>query len=107
MNLARLLKHLLVPHWVVNRAFPPRVLAAIEAAIAASEKSHDGELQFAVEVALHHGAQRRFVDHHARHPMRGCSRADCGGGSVGCGDAAAARLEPFGLVAAADQFGSH
>ena len=53
MNLARLLKHLVMPHWVVNRAFPPRVLASVEAAIAASEKSHDGELQFAVEVALH------------------------------------------------------
>lgn len=49
----RLLKHLFAPHWVVARAFPRRTLAAVEAAIRASEKSHDGELRFAVEGGLH------------------------------------------------------
>ena len=53
MNLQRLMRHLFTPHWVVRRAFPPRVLTAIEQAIAASEQNHDGELRFAVEAALH------------------------------------------------------
>jgi uncharacterized membrane protein len=53
MDISRLLKHLFAPHWVVNRAFPRRALDAIEAAIAASESKHDGELRFAVEAGLH------------------------------------------------------
>ena len=53
MNTKRMLRHLLTPHWVVNRAFSKNVLSAIEAAITASEKTHDGELRFAVEGALH------------------------------------------------------
>lgn len=53
MNAMRMLKHLWTPHWVVGRAFPPRALDAIGAAIAASEATHDGELRFAVEGALH------------------------------------------------------
>jgi len=53
MNATRILKHLFAPHWIVNRAFPRRSLDAIEAAIGASEKTHDGELRFAVEAGLH------------------------------------------------------
>ena len=53
MNSSRFFKHLFAPHWIVNRAFPRRALDAIEAAIAASEKTHDGELRFAVEAGLH------------------------------------------------------
>ena len=53
MNFPRMIRHLFTPHWIVQRAFPRRVLAAIEQAIAASEKKHDGELRFAVEAALH------------------------------------------------------
>ncbi len=53
MSAKRMFRHLLTPHWVVNRAFSRNVLAAIEAAIAASEKTHDGELRFAVEASLH------------------------------------------------------
>ncbi|MBI3374477.1 MAG: TPM domain-containing protein [Betaproteobacteria bacterium] len=53
MKLGRILKHLFAPHWIVARAFPRRTLAAVEAAIQASEKSHDGELRFALEGALH------------------------------------------------------
>ena len=48
----RLLKHLLTPHWLALRAFPPRALREIEAAIKASEHLHDGELRFAVEATL-------------------------------------------------------
>ena len=53
MKLKRILKHLFAPQWIVARAFPRRALAAVEAAIHASEKSHDGELRFAVEGGLH------------------------------------------------------
>jgi len=53
MKLKRVLKHLFAPHWIASRAFPRRTLAAIEDAIRASEKSHDGELRFAVEAGLH------------------------------------------------------
>ena len=53
MNTSRVLKHLFTPHWIANRAFPRRALDAIEAAIGASEQTHDGELRFAVEAALH------------------------------------------------------
>jgi uncharacterized membrane protein len=52
MNLARIVKHLLLPDWVVLRAFPAASLARIEAAIRESEKSHSGELRFAVEAGL-------------------------------------------------------
>ena len=53
MKLKRIVKHLFAPHWIVNRAFPRRALNAIEHAIRTSEKSHDGELRFAVEASLH------------------------------------------------------
>jgi uncharacterized membrane protein len=53
MTTVRLFKHLLTPHWIVNRAFPRKALDAIESAISTSEKTHDGELRFAVEAGLH------------------------------------------------------
>jgi hypothetical protein len=56
MSLKRILKHLAYPRWRLHRAFPRAVLRAIEAAVAASEVSHRGELRFAVEggLDLHH-----------------------------------------------------
>jgi uncharacterized membrane protein len=51
----RLLKHLLTPHWLALRAFPPATLRQIESAIKASERQHDGELRFAVEASLPFG----------------------------------------------------
>jgi len=53
MSIKRIVKHLFAPHWVVARAFPRRTLTAIENAIRASERSHAGELRFAVEAGLH------------------------------------------------------
>ncbi len=47
-----LLRHLSYPRWRVQRAFPPRALAAIEQAIVASEKRHSGEMRFVVEGGL-------------------------------------------------------
>lgn len=52
MDLLRILKHLLYPDWIVRRAFPAPVMARIEAAIAASEAGHRGEIRFAVEASL-------------------------------------------------------
>ena len=69
MNAFRVIKHLLVPHWVVRRAFPKPTLTAIEQAITASEKQHTGELRFVVEggLPLHelwhgHSPRQRAID---------------------------------------------
>ncbi len=52
MNLQRALKHLFSPAWVVRRAFGDAAFGRIEAAIAASEQRHRGEIRFVVEGAL-------------------------------------------------------
>jgi uncharacterized membrane protein len=52
MSLQRALKHLFTPAWVVRRAFGDGAFGRIEAAIAASEKRHRGEIRFVVEGAL-------------------------------------------------------
>ena len=48
----RILRHLLTPQWVVNRAFPRAVLDRVASAIHASEAMHRGEIRFAVEAGL-------------------------------------------------------
>ena len=53
MNFGRIFRHLLMPHWMVTRAFPRSTLNSVEKAVRASEHQHDGELRFAVEGALH------------------------------------------------------
>ena len=52
MKIKRIVKHLLMTHWQVARAFPRDTLDAIEKAIKASEATHVGEIRFAVEGAL-------------------------------------------------------
>ncbi|MEO8383834.1 MAG: TPM domain-containing protein [Betaproteobacteria bacterium] len=52
MNLRRVVNHLALTHWQVNRAFPPATLGAIETAIKESEGTHVGEIRFVVEGAL-------------------------------------------------------
>jgi hypothetical protein len=52
MSALRILKHLLTPDWVARRIFPRPALKRIEQAIKGSEKSHGGELRFAVEAGL-------------------------------------------------------
>ncbi len=52
MQLTRLFRHLLLPHWWVLRVFPTRLLSQIEAAVAASESAHRGELRVVVEANL-------------------------------------------------------
>ena len=48
----RLARHLLMTPWQLRRAFAPSTLKAIKAEIAASERSHAGQIRFAVEGAL-------------------------------------------------------
>ena len=55
----RILKHLLLPDWLVMRAFSATDLSRIEDAIAASETQHDGELRFVVEAGLPWGFLRQ------------------------------------------------
>jgi uncharacterized membrane protein len=50
--LRRILKHFFVPHLLARRAFPPRALLAIEAAIGEAEAQHEGEVRFVLEAAL-------------------------------------------------------
>ncbi len=52
MKPIRFLRHLLLPDWFVRRVFVRGDLAVIGDAIAASEKSHRGELRFVVEAAM-------------------------------------------------------
>jgi hypothetical protein len=49
MNLSRSLRHLATPSWVMTNAFPKDAMATIEAAIAATEATHGGEIRFAIE----------------------------------------------------------
>ncbi|HYL91503.1 MAG TPA: TPM domain-containing protein [Burkholderiales bacterium] len=51
--MTRTLRHLVTPHWLAMRPFPRSALAKIEQAIKASERSHGGEIRFAVEGPLH------------------------------------------------------
>jgi len=62
----RALKHLFTPHWLALRAFPSPVLQAIERAIKASERSHRGEIRFAIEGPLHLASLRFTARQRAR-----------------------------------------
>ena len=52
VNFKRLLKHLTMNHWQVNKAFPRQSLNAIEKAISTGEAACTGEIRFVVEGAL-------------------------------------------------------
>ena len=52
MGIKRIGRHLLQHRWRERRDFPPKVLAAIEAAIKAGEATHSGQVRFVVEGAL-------------------------------------------------------
>ncbi len=59
--LQRVFRHLATDRIAVRRAFPRASLARIEAAIAEGERSHRGQLRFAVEAALPLGRVLRHV----------------------------------------------
>lgn len=52
MRIGRLFRHMLMPRKRVRRAFPKPALAAIAAAVAEAEKTHNGELRLVVEGAM-------------------------------------------------------
>lgn len=52
MNLRRLARHLIALPWRVGRALPAPALARIEQAIRESERTHGGQIRFAVEASL-------------------------------------------------------
>jgi uncharacterized membrane protein YgcG len=49
MNLSRAIRHLSSPAWIVRSTFTQQALNEIETAIAATERTHGGEIRFAVE----------------------------------------------------------
>jgi uncharacterized membrane protein len=51
-SVSRFLRHAFMTRFHVQRAFPKRVLDAIEQAIGTAEKSHGGEIRFALEREL-------------------------------------------------------
>jgi uncharacterized membrane protein len=60
------LKHLLLPPWMVQRPFPASALGRIEEAIKASERRHRGEIRFAVEGPLPMARLRHATRQRAR-----------------------------------------
>jgi hypothetical protein len=62
----RTLKHLFMPAWLARRPFSPATLAAVERAIKESERTHRGELRFAIEGPLHVALFRLSARHRAR-----------------------------------------
>ena len=52
MDFARIARHLMTGSWKTRRAFPRATLQSIERTVAECEKSHSGEIRFAVEAAL-------------------------------------------------------
>lgn len=56
MNIRRTFAHLFTPPWRLGGTLSAQALQRIEAAIGANERSHRGEIRFAVEAALdtHH-----------------------------------------------------
>ncbi|ABD08647.1 Protein of unknown function DUF477 [Rhodopseudomonas palustris HaA2] len=52
MGIRRISKHLFTSRGLVQKAFPPSALDAIERAIGASEARHAGQIRFVVEGAL-------------------------------------------------------
>lgn len=52
VKMTRWLRHSFMPPWILRRKFPKSVLNQIELAITRSERTHSGELRFAIEHAL-------------------------------------------------------
>jgi uncharacterized membrane protein len=52
MQLWRLFRHAAATHWRTRMLFPSATLDAIEQAIARAERTHGGEIRFAIETAL-------------------------------------------------------
>jgi uncharacterized membrane protein len=51
VTVSRMLRHLVLPYWSLRRAFDAPTLQAIEQAIADAERTHGGEIRFAIEAS--------------------------------------------------------
>jgi uncharacterized membrane protein len=52
MQFKRLIRHVAAPHWRTRMLFPKSTLDAIEQAVARAERTHGGEIRFAIETSL-------------------------------------------------------
>jgi uncharacterized membrane protein len=52
MRFGRLIRHVGASHWRTRAKFPKRTLDAIEQAVARAERTHAGEIRFAIETSL-------------------------------------------------------
>jgi uncharacterized membrane protein len=52
MNYGRLIRHVSAPHWRTRLMFPKSTLDAIEQAVGRAERTHAGEIRFAIETSL-------------------------------------------------------
>jgi uncharacterized membrane protein len=52
MQIGRLIRHAAATHWRTRMLFPAATLDAIEQAIGRAEKTHAGEIRFAIETGL-------------------------------------------------------
>src|SRR5882757_5680216 len=52
MQLGRLIRHVSAPHWRTRLKFPQATLDAIEQAVKRAERTHAGEIRFAIETSL-------------------------------------------------------
>jgi uncharacterized membrane protein len=52
MHLRRLIRHVAASHWRTRLLFPKSTLDAIEQAVARAERTHAGEIRFAIETSL-------------------------------------------------------
>jgi uncharacterized membrane protein len=52
MQFGRLLRHVAASHWRTRLLFPQSTLDAIEQAVARAERTHAGEIRFAIETSL-------------------------------------------------------
>lgn len=66
MNIKRILRHLLLPPWLVRRRFSPAVMGRIEDAVKQSEGLHRGELRVVVEAGMDLGPLLRKQSPRAR-----------------------------------------
>ena len=52
MRIGRLIRHVAASHWRTRLLFPRSTLDAIEQAVARAERTHAGEIRFAIETSL-------------------------------------------------------
>ena len=52
MQIGRLIRHLAASHWRTRLKFPQKALDSIEQAVTRAERTHAGEIRFAIETSL-------------------------------------------------------